>query len=510
MLYIIVLAAAFVSLLLGASATSIVQYLYDSKRLRRFPSLSPLAGLTNLPWLWSSITLRRYKDLHEAHKQHTVVRVGPNILSFNDAVAAATIYGHGSPAVKAPFYDAGAGHYRNLADTRNKEEHSQKRRLLASGYALTTLIRWEDKVVDRVQALVAQYDARCLERRSSRSNDAFSLDHRRWMDIFTIDIINDIGLSAGMKLLENGDDVFEVQGQDGEIYKTNYRQALWKGLEVHASYAWLPEWYGLFKRLTWWDRRWQSSTAYNDIVTTQCKRRIDRYLAGESLDDFFAYLLESKGGRMNMLELGEMVAECSVMLNAGSETTGIALTNCLFLLITNPDCLEKLRHEVEPVFEGSDAIVPPFEKVRYLPYLKACLDENLRLHPPSATTTPRITPKQGQEIQGEWIAGDTVVFCPTYSLHRNARYFQDPNAFRPERWLGEEAKQLQQAFLPFSLGSRGCIGRNISYMEQQMVIASLVHRFDFELISSNWKPTYTEAVTCSPGPMPLRVFRRQR
>lgn len=83
------------------------------------------------------------------------------------------------------------------------------------------------------------------------------------------------------------------------------------------------------------------------------------------------------------------------MLNAGSETTGIALTNCLYLLISNPHCLEKLRSEVDAAFADADDILPAFEKVRYLPYLKACIDESLRLHPPSATTTLRITPDQG-------------------------------------------------------------------------------------------------------------------
>lgn len=210
-----------------------------------------------------------------------------------------------------------------------------------------------------------------------------------------------------------------------------------------------------------------------------------------------------------MLKLGEMIAECSVMLNAGSETTGIALSNLLYLLITNPKSLERLRVEVEEAFkEIGNVKVATFAEVRYLPYLKACIDEGLRLLPPSATTTPRYTPPTGQDIMGHWIPGNTEVLCPTYSLHRNPAVFSNPDSFEPERWLSDDAKGLHTSFIPFSAGPRACIGRNITYMEQQMLIASLVHRYSFELVSRDFKPTYDEAITCSPGAIPIYLRRR--
>lgn len=261
--------------------------------------------------------------------------------------------------------------------------------------------------------------------------------------------------------------------------------------------------------MTWWDSRWQDSAAFSDIVATASKRRVERYLAGEKLDDFFTSLLENKFGTPNMLKLGEMIAECSVMLNAGSETTGIALSNLLYLLITNPRSLERLRKEIVEALSGIDNTkVAPFDKVRYLPYLKACIDEGLRLLPPSATTTPRYTPPSGQDIMGYWIPGNTEVLCPTYSIQRNPAVFSNPDAFEPERWLTDEAKSLHTSFLPFSAGPRACIGRNITYMEQQMLVASLVYRYSFELVSPDFKPTYEEAVTCSPSSIPIYLYRR--
>lgn len=202
-------------------------YLYDAKNLRRFHNLSFFSGATDIPWLWASIRGRRYKTLHSAHQSATIVRVGPNIVSFNDPKAALAIYGHGTPTTKSPFYDADGAHFKHVADTRDKQQHSQKRRLLASGYALTTLIRWEDKVASRINALLDQYDRFCLSPDDPRREIANSVDHRRWMDIFTIDTIHDIGLSADLKLIEKGDDLIEVQDSQGRNYSCRFRKSLW-------------------------------------------------------------------------------------------------------------------------------------------------------------------------------------------------------------------------------------------------------------------------------------------
>lgn len=226
MLYVMLLAVTTVLLPVAYLTSSLIIYFYDAKGLRRFHNLSIFSGMTDVPWVWESIRGRRYKTLHAAHKTATVVRVGPNTISFNNPKAAAAIYGHGTPTIKSPFYDAGHGHFKNVADTRDKQEHSRKRRILATGYALTTLLRWEDKVASRINALLNQYDSFCLTQ-GSASAKATPVNHRRWMDIFTIDTIHDIGLSANLRLIEKGDDEIEVQDSRGRSYRCNFRKSLW-------------------------------------------------------------------------------------------------------------------------------------------------------------------------------------------------------------------------------------------------------------------------------------------
>lgn len=195
-------------------------------------------------------------------------------------------------------------------------------------------------------------------------------------------------------------------------------------------------------------------------------------------------------------------------MDAGSDTTAIALTHALYYLIKNPRSLEILRKEVADAL--SEETIAPYAKVKNLPYLKACLDESLRLSPPVSRGVERRTPPGGMEISGESIPGDVAVSVPTYVVHRDPTIFSDPDEFRPERWLedGEEAKQMRDAFIPFSTGARGCIGRNISMIEQQIVIATLVHRYEFALPYGNWELEWEEAFLLWPAKMPLKIWRK--
>lgn len=178
-------------------------------------------------------------------------------------------------------------------------------------------------------------------------------------------------------------------------------------------------------------------------------------------------------------------------------------------LVLHPKCLQRLRSELDSVLDDTD-LVAPYEKVRHLEYLRACLNESMRLNPPVSHNLPRATPANGAFIDGEWIAGNTTVSVSAYVAHRNAAIFPDPEAFDPDRWLGEAGKELGPHFLAFTTGARGCIGRNISYLEQTVLIASLFHRYDFELESTDFQPKRYETMSLTLGPIPVRLRRRQQ
>lgn len=302
------------------------------------------------------------------------------------------------------------------------------------------------------------------------------------------------------------------ESTDGTVKEVSFRECHAATGRVSYELVWAYDWFKTLKSVSkllssTYHRLRSLDGDWGGIVYNRATTRLKRYMTGENLDDFFTAIMEDENGSPHNLEWGEIVAEISIMMNAGHDTTAISLRIVLFFLLKNPRCMKKLRNELDEVLD-EDEVVAPYAKVKHLPYLRACIDESLRMMPPVIFGLPRRTPPSGAPILGEFIAGDTSVSMSAYVVHHQESVFRDHDVYYPERWLGEEAKSLQPYFVPFSTGARGCIGRNISYLEQTFLIASLVHRFEFALPSPDWDPPIRETTNRSPGPMPLKVWRR--
>lgn len=153
--------------------------------------------------------------------------------------------------------------------------------------------------------------------------------------------------------------------------------------------------------------------------------------------------------------------------------------------------------------------IAPYSKVKSLPYLKACIEESLRLSPPLARGLERVTPPSGAQIAGEFTPGNVGVSIPAYVAHRDPDVFPDPEAFLPERWFNNKnIDKMRDAFIPFSAGGRACIGRNITMIEQQILIATLVNRYDFSLPWPDWTLQNEEAFNLWPVELPVIISKR--
>jgi cytochrome P450 len=118
--------------------------------------------------------------------------------------------------------------------------------------------------------------------------------------------------------------------------------------------------------------------------------------------------------------------------------------------------LKKLQGIIHSVFPNGERDWP-FEKVKGIPYLDAVINETLRLKPAIPGGVPRVTPTSGIQIDEVYIPGDVNVIVPAYAIHRDPRYFEDPNTFIPERWTDEKSDMIldRTAYAPFSLGKLG-------------------------------------------------------
>lgn len=157
-----------------------------------------------------------------------------------------------------------------------------------------------------------------------------------------------------------------------------------------------------------------------------------------------------------------------------------------FYLSRYPDCYRRLAQEIRTTFTSGSEIRHG-TKLSGCTYLRACIDEAMRVTPPIGTTLWRQLPETDNEqpliIDGQVIPPSTEVGVNIYTIHHNEEYFPDSFTFKPERWLDgspERKKLMDDAFTPFSIGSRGCGGKAMAYQETGIAIAKTLWYLDFE------------------------------
>ncbi|GLA84866.1 hypothetical protein AtubIFM56815_009087 [Aspergillus tubingensis] len=181
------------------------------------------------------------------------------------------------------------------------------------------------------------------------------------------------------------------------------------------------------------------------------------------------------------LSRDEMYANSQLFMVAGTETTATALSGLTYQLLLNPDKMEKITKEIRDAFERDSDI--DMLRLAQLKYLNMCIDEGLRMYPPVPTGMPRLTPKEGMEICGEYMPGNTAVSVHHWATYRNARNFTRPDDFLPERWGNHPqfAGDDKAAFQPFSFGPRNCLGKNLAYHEMRLILAKVLYHYDLNL-----------------------------
>jgi cytochrome P450 len=162
---------------------------------------------------------------------------------------------------------------------------------------------------------------------------------------------------------------------------------------------------------------------------------------------------------------------------AGHETTANTLAWAWFLLSGHPDVEAQLHAELEGVLGGR---LPGFEDLPSLKRTENIITETLRLYPPGwMLGREAIEPV---ELGGYPIARGTTVFMTAFVIHRDPRWYDDPDAFQPERWADGLVQRIPRyAYFPFGGGPRICIGNQFALMEATLVLATIAQKYRLRL-----------------------------
>ncbi|KAK3073430.1 hypothetical protein LTR53_005008 [Teratosphaeriaceae sp. CCFEE 6253] len=183
--------------------------------------------------------------------------------------------------------------------------------------------------------------------------------------------------------------------------------------------------------------------------------------------------------------------EAQLTVGAGTETTGATLALFVYHLASNSPISARLKAELaEAASASTSTSLLDFKTLEKLPYLSACINESLRLASPVSGRLPRVNPRASMTYtdprsgKTHVFPRGTVLSMSMRDLHYNHDIFPSPSTFDPDRWLNanaEEERRMQQAFVPFSRGSRNCIGQELAKQELALTAGNLLHRFDFQL-----------------------------
>ncbi|TEA12475.1 Benzoate 4-monooxygenase [Colletotrichum sidae] len=456
-------------------------YFVTFGHLRGIPARFP-AQFTNM-WLLGVVRRGdRYSTVDDIHKElGPVVRIQPNHVSVADDEAIQTIYGHGNGFLKSNFYDAFVSIQRGLFNTRDRHEHSRKRKLVSHTFSAKSITQFEPYVHGNLELFVKRWDA--LIQKSPAGQGA-TIDCLKWFNYLAFDIIGDLAFGAPFGMLETGADIAEVRESPNSppIYAPAIEILNRRG-EVSATLGIYPELKPWAKYIPdpFFSQGLEAVQNLAGMAIARVKARLDNPPDIDRLD-LLARLMEGRDDKGEPLGREELTAEALTQLIAGSDTTSNSSCALLYHAARTPGVLERLQEELDAaVPEGCN--VPTFDMVRDLPYLANVINEALRFHSTSGIGLPREIPADspGVTIKGHYFPPGTVLSVPSYTMHHSKEIWgPDADEFKPERWDNVTARQ-KNAFIPFSHGPRACVGRNVAEMEMKLIVATWVKRYNVEL-----------------------------
>lgn len=330
-----------------------------------------------MPWNWVNLGGRLAWRIRELHEQYgPVVRIAPDELSYTTGTAWKKIYGQRNPEFMkcldgrgiAPVSINGV---RGLI-TEEQDKHTRLRRAIVPAFS--------DRALREQEVWLHRYCDQLMVVLKSRSAEG-PVNMTEWFHLMNYDINSGLAFGEHSTALNDGHEPWL------RIMATRSASIAWYQIAMQ---------YGVFDYLSYFAPKKAVKARMDHIAHSRAKlqRRLD--MKGDP-KDFMSYILSNETEKLNNTELLVM---SSAFLVAGG-TTSSALTGSLFFLLRNPKTMEKLAQEIRGTFSSADQITAA--TTTELPYLRAVIEETLRLYSPVPCALPRYVHKDGDVIDGKWL-----------------------------------------------------------------------------------------------------------
>ncbi|KAJ9640085.1 hypothetical protein H2199_006319 [Coniosporium tulheliwenetii] len=398
-----------------------------------------------------------------------IVRIGPNVLSFNTETALNTIYGPQKTNVrKSEWYrtvDGASGAF-SVATEIDKQKHAVRRRFIAHAFSSNALRTSEPFILDNVTKFCDLLAPPVGSEWSEKKNMS------AWTTYLGFDIMGDLAFGKPLNCLGSEENRYisrAIMNANKYMYWFPFLPGAWLLAPIMNSK--LMEYIGgdsvtdNIRLVNYGFENLQSKIAAEKAAKAEGK---------EMRIDMMHHLLAAQDPKSGLkLTPAELLADSVLFISAGSDTVATAMAASFFYLTHNPSTLEKATAEVRRVF-FSAADIHSGPALDSCVYLQGVMEESLRRTPPKPSHVPREVLPGGIVIDGHHIPAGYVVGVPAYSIHHSEDYYPDPWSFRPERWIVDEKAGVtpeavalaNRAFCPFSLGYK-------------LALAHVLWRYDF-------------------------------
>lgn len=346
----------------------------------------------------------------------------------------------------------------------DRQVHRNKRKLIGQAITDKAMRSFEPTMLEQVNVFINQ-----LLLASQRSVPVNMTDVTKRLGV---DVVGHLAFGYALNMQTDPRYRFVLQGLAISTYQSNsfMQFPALKKLGLHNLLL-----------LAGFSKRMKYRQMLQEMITSRLSQ--DKH----ARTDLYSFVADHLDDPSNGVTTSELWSEALFFFPAGGDTTTTAMSSLFFYLSRNSHVYDRLAAEIRQTF-ANDSEIRGGASLASCRYLRACIDEALRICPPvSGTLWRELYPEeQGKPfiVDGHVIPARTQVGVNIYALHHNEEYFSDSFAFRPERWLVEDESTLSRmhsAFGPFSLGPRGCAGKAMAYLEASLVIAKTIWRFDFEV-----------------------------
>ncbi|KAF4981105.1 hypothetical protein FDECE_17751 [Fusarium decemcellulare] len=477
--------------ILFLSVLRIIYNIYLSP-LRTYPGPNSSAA-TSVPYLKAVISGTTCEYVYKLHQKYgDVVRISPNELSYTSPQAWKDINrhrpGHPLPDKEWAFYVDPPNRVPSLFSVKNAQ-HARLRRPLAHAFSEKALRSQDSLIRSYIDALVNGLKEKAAAREA--------VDISAWLNWTTFDIMGELSFGEPFGCLKNQ----EFHPWVKIIFDMVRATAILGGLRRYPGAQRIADFLIPAGKK-------ELPARHQQMTDEKVQRRLT---LDTDRPDFMTSLLKNKD-KQEALTDEELSSGMFATIVAGSETTATALSGTYWYLCHNRDKLEKLNQEVRTSFESEDQI--DMMSTTSLKYTTAVVEEAMRLYPPVPIGMPRVIGKGGLTVLGKYLPAGTIVSVQQYASNHSPKYWRDPEAYVPERWLGDPkyADDDRKIFQPFSLGARNCIGQNLAYAEMRSILARLVWNFDVELddVDHNWLSGQKTYMIWEKGPLKLRFTNVER